>query len=129
MIRQSKQVDPFYSTAAWRRVRAQAMRRDHGLCVWCKRAGRYTIDRAGRCMPVMATMVHHIRPLQQHPDLALEMDNLVSLCDRCHDEAHPEKHGRMEQEPPFAVRMGIKVENVMGGTDGEKRCSAAWRER
>lgn len=80
-------------------------------------------------MPVMATMVHHIRPLQQHPDLALEMDNLVSLCDRCHDEAHPEKRERTVQEPPFAVRMGVRVENVQGGTDGEKRCGAARRER
>ena len=31
-----------------------------------------------------ATVVHHIQPVSQRPDLELDKDNLASTCDRCH---------------------------------------------
>ena len=39
-------------------------------------------------------MVHHIIPLEERPDLALDMDNLASSCDICHNQEHPEKGGQ-----------------------------------
>ena len=92
MLRE-KQTDPFYSTGAWRRARQEALDRDCGLCVWCRDAGRYARDRRGRRVPVLATMVHHVKPRKEYPELELVLDNLVSLCDKCHDDAHPEKRG------------------------------------
>ena len=31
-------------------------------------------------------MVHHIKPLEDYPELALELDNLISLCNDCHEQ-------------------------------------------
>jgi len=41
---------------------------------------------------VAATMVHHIKPIETYPELRLVMENLMSLCNPCHEEK--EKEGR-----------------------------------
>lgn len=74
------------------------------------------MDRNGRRVNVRATMVHHIEPLEKRPDLALDLDNLVSLCDDCHDKAHPEKHekaqrGKMRDTVP-EIAKGIRIERL-----------------
>ena len=38
-----------------------------------------------------ATEVHHIKHLDEYPELAYDNDNLVSLCHACHNARHPEK--------------------------------------
>ena len=68
-----------------------------------------TVDSAGRRWPVLATMVHHKAPLRERPDLALDLNNLMSLCDRCHDVMHPEKRGQKPREMSAAERMGIPI--------------------
>jgi predicted kinase len=35
-------------------------------------------------------VVHHIKQLEEYPELALDPDNLVSLCNLCHNREHPE---------------------------------------
>jgi 5-methylcytosine-specific restriction endonuclease McrA len=35
--------------------------------------------------------VHHIKPIEQYPELALVDENLESLCFACHNIEHPEK--------------------------------------
>lgn len=85
---------PFYHTAAWKRVRQAALMRDGGMCQACMerlRAG-YGIR------PNRATMVHHIKPVSERPDLALDLDNLRSLCAACHAAEHPEK-GEKKKTP------------------------------
>lgn len=72
-----KKRDPFYATAAWQRLRGAALLRDHYLCC--------------RCRKRPANTVHHIKPREEFPELALDLDNLESLCPRCHNQAHPEK--------------------------------------
>lgn len=114
-----KTVDPFYSSGAWRAARAKALERDHGECVLCRRAGRVTVGRDGHPWPVLATLVHHIKPYQTHPERALELDNLMSLCDRCHWDVHPEKHRNADREPTLAERMGIRVEDPNAGMEGQ----------
>lgn len=111
-MRRAKQTDPFYTSGPWLRARAQALDRDCGLCVWCRDAGRYRVDRYGRRLPVLATMVHHVKPRKEYPELELVLSNLVSLCDKCHDEAHPEKREKMGHKPkdPIPeVAKGISV--------------------
>lgn len=75
--------ESFYKSKAWEKKRAAILRRDAYRCQWCKRYGKM----------VQATTVHHIQHLEDRPDLALSPDNLVSLCSKCHNKAHPEKGG------------------------------------
>lgn len=74
-------IEEFYSSAAWKRRRAAILRRDGYMCRECRKYGRR----------VPARTVHHIQHLEDRPDLALDPANLVSLCEACHNHAHPEK--------------------------------------
>ena len=103
-----KQADPFYKRVAWQRARSQALERDHWMCQDC-----LALKRAGARIRVNpATVVHHIKPREEHPELALELSNLISLCERCHNKRHPEKGGsdrsREAREAPAPARI-IKV--------------------
>ena len=73
--------NPFYLTPKWQRKRAAILRRDKYQCQECKRYGRMR----------EAKTVHHIKHLEDDPELALEDSNLISLCYACHNKAHPEK--------------------------------------
>ena len=101
---QHKASNPFYHTKAWKRARAEALRRDRGMCSDCMdriRAG-YGIK------PRRAVVVHHIQPIEERPDLALTLSNLRSLCEICHNRAHPEKGRRQEARLPVKMRV-IKI--------------------
>jgi 5-methylcytosine-specific restriction endonuclease McrA len=75
----------FYKTAKWKNKREKIMRRDQYLCQECKRFGKTTA----------AQTVHHINPLEQHPELALVSANLVSLCNECHERMHDRLTGEL----------------------------------
>lgn len=108
--RPKKETDPFYSTAAWRAARKRALDRDMGECQLCAKEGRYEMDYVGRLLPVRATMVHHIMPLKVAPEKALELDNLISLCDACHERMHPERHGgAKDNAATLAELAGVRV--------------------
>lgn len=74
-------IHAFYISGRWIRLRAEALKRDNKECQQCKARGK-----ARR-----AKTVHHIKHVKEHPSLALSMDNLMSLCNECHNEVHPEK--------------------------------------
>ena len=65
----------FYHSPAWRRIRVLALQRDNYLCQVCLKKG----------VIKKATEVHHIRPIAKQPELALELENLQSLCWWCHE--------------------------------------------
>jgi 5-methylcytosine-specific restriction endonuclease McrA len=71
----------FYGSEKWKRKRAAILARDKYQCQYCKRYGRMR----------QATEVHHIKHLEDAPELALASENLVSLCKACHNAQHPEK--------------------------------------
>ena len=35
-----------------------------------------------------ADCVHHVKEVKEYPELALTFDNLMSLCNTCHNEVH-----------------------------------------
>ena len=70
-----------YTGARWLRKRAAILRRDGYKCRWCARYGR----------AVPAKIVHHLKEADEYPELAYTDSNLVSLCQACHNKAHPEK--------------------------------------
>ncbi len=73
--------DNFYKTGAWVRKRAEILERDNHECQRCKGAGGYS----------KGNVVHHIKHLEDRPDLALDDDNLMTVCERCHNILHPER--------------------------------------
>ena len=74
-------IKAFYNSALWEHKRAEVLERDNNECQKCKSRGLYS----------EANCAHHKEHLRKHPELALELDNLISLCNSCHDEEHPEK--------------------------------------
>jgi len=58
----------------WRKLRAYVLRREP-LCRFCSERGRTT----------PATVVDHIVPISQAPELRLEPSNLRALCESCHN--------------------------------------------
>lgn len=83
-----KDVHRFYCSTKWQRIRDKVMRLDHYECQLCK--SKYHRIRK-------ASMVHHVHHLEDYPNLSLEIydeeghRNLISLCNSCHNEVHPEK--------------------------------------
>lgn len=77
----------FYKGTRWTKLRAKVLRRDGYECQECKRYGRHT----------EATTVHHVKHLEDFPELAYDPKNLRSLCTACHNAMHPEKGGHRYQ--------------------------------
>lgn len=100
---QEKESKPFYHTAAWKRARAAALARDRGMCQDCMDLFRQGVG----IRPRRAQMVHHIVPIDERPDLALDLSNLRSLCFECHNKEHPEKgrERRRREEPRYRMRV------------------------
>ena len=74
-------IKAFYKSGHWKKVRTDALQRDNNECQKCKARGDYS----------KAQCVHHKQHVKKRPDLALTLDNVISLCDSCHNEEHPEK--------------------------------------
>lgn len=70
-----------YNSARWKAKCEKIKRRDGYKCVWCARYGKNR----------PAKTVHHIKHVDEYPELAYVDENLVSLCLACHNKAHPEK--------------------------------------
>lgn len=94
----------FYSWRQWRRL-AQKVREklDNNECQLCKARGRY---RRG-------TIVHHVKHLQDRPDLALSVwdpdtgeRQLITVCKQCHELEHPEslRQFQAKKEPVTVER-------------------------
>ncbi|WP_270578005.1 HNH endonuclease [Caldibacillus thermoamylovorans] len=93
----------FYKSQKWIRKRELILKRDEYKCRECKRYGKTS----------PATTVHHVIPLDQRPDLKLNINNLISLCDKCHNQMHNRITGELTEKgmewveriapPPFLV--------------------------
>lgn len=104
---QRKQADPFYLSKAWRAVRAEALRRDHGMCVRCME--RFM---NGGEKPRLAVIVHHKKSRKEYPELELDLDNLESLCDICHNREHPEKGKKKPETGLPDICKGIRIIDI-----------------
>ncbi|HEL0000868.1 HNH endonuclease [Streptococcus equi subsp. zooepidemicus] len=75
----------FYHKTEWRKLRQEAIKRDNNECVWCRERGRLTTTNLE---------VDHIKEVQYYPELALDIDNLRTLCKECHNK----RHGRYQKK-------------------------------
>ena len=92
----------FYHSKAWATVRAFVWDRSHGLCERCAERGEMK----------PADVVHHTTPLNpdnvNDPDVALNPDRLLALCDECHTEVHKELGiGAFENSLAVEPRVGF----------------------
>ena len=69
-----RDLEAFYNSRPWRNLSA-AFKQAHPLCATCEAEGRVTV----------ADQVHHIKELRDHPEFAMDWDNLQSLCRPCHN--------------------------------------------
>lgn len=70
----------FYKSSEWRKLRREAMKRDHYECVWCAKEGKVSTNQV--------LEVDHIKELEYYPEYALDIDNLRTLCKDCHNKRH-----------------------------------------
>lgn len=70
-----------YTNPKWRHKQKAILKRDGYQCRECRKYGRAR----------EAKIVHHIKPVEDFPELAYEDSNLESLCIVCHNKKHPEK--------------------------------------
>lgn len=63
--------------------REKVLRRNKYLCQECLRYGKKT----------PATIAHHIKPIDEYPELKYDINNGKALCLACHNKLHPEKGG------------------------------------
>lgn len=77
-------VHAFYVTTEWKKKRKQILERDNNLCqrCLCKFDGGHPNKKMNL---TKAKYVHHIIPMKEDFAKALDDDNLVSLCFRCHE--------------------------------------------
>lgn len=77
----------FYKDYTWRKLALDIIAEHKHECYMCKKHGKYT----------RATMVHHVKHLKQHPELAYsrtykdkdgEHIQLMPLCHECHEKIH-----------------------------------------
>lgn len=77
-------VHAFYASPVWRRMAAKVLKDNHYECSRCKAKG----------LVVRARTVHHKQYLRNHPELALNTDNLEPICDECHYNEHHRGRGK-----------------------------------
>ncbi|WP_090951771.1 HNH endonuclease [Parageobacillus thermantarcticus] len=73
--KRNQQARAFYHSKEWERIRLAALARDNFLCQHCLRNNRIT----------PADMVHHIIEIKRDWSRRLDLDNLISLCNSCHN--------------------------------------------
>jgi len=92
--RTREQKRKFYDSKSWKQIREEVKKRDNHECQECKRQGKVFLDTneysESAKRKKIQLVVDHIKELEEYPDLALEMDNLQTLCVNCHNK----KHGR-----------------------------------
>lgn len=72
--KRDKRITDFYNSKPWKALRLKALERDLYLCANCLANNKYS----------KATSVHHIIKIKESWDLRLDLNNLKSLCEKCH---------------------------------------------
>lgn len=95
-------IDTFYKSTRWKKLRAAVLRRDKYLCQEAKRYG----------LTVEATTVHHIFPRDKYPEYEWEPWNLISLSVKEHDEMHRRATGELTEKGRALLYRTAKARGV-----------------
>jgi len=77
--------DAFYNSTDWDILREFVLERDHHTCQFFLGLWNDGIHKPYFIKPIEATTVHHIIPIKERPDLALDPNNCVSLSHLAHE--------------------------------------------
>jgi 5-methylcytosine-specific restriction enzyme A len=96
----------FYDSRDWKQLREEVKKRDNYECQECKRQGLVflntdELNKSGKRKKIKL-VVHHIKELEDHPDLALEIDNLETVCVNCHNKIHGRVNEFIHKENKWA---------------------------
>ncbi|PED05269.1 HNH endonuclease [Bacillus pseudomycoides] len=80
----------FYRTKAWEDLKAFCYQRDKGLCQQC---GRFVFGKQAHH--------HHIVPIKVNPSLKLDLDNIMTLCAKCHPIVEKETNAKYQEKKKF----------------------------
>lgn len=98
--RRNKDAAAFYHSRAWTRIRQSVKARSNGLdeLEW------------SRGHAVQGTLAHHIEPLEDAPDKALDIYNLVWVSAKTHEQIHAayEKSDAEKKQMQQALRRAIR---------------------
>lgn len=92
MGKESKKANPFYLTTAWKHKRQEILARDHYECVKCRDEGKTTT------MADSILDIDHILELKEYPELAMDNENLQTLCRYHHNKKHGKIYGGKQKE-------------------------------
>ena len=90
-----------YKGKRWRDLAARAMRRDGYMCQLSKRYGKQ----------VPAELVHHIYPVDEYPEYAYCLWNLISLSRAVHNTLHDRSTNKLTAEGIALMRRTKPREN------------------
>ena len=90
-----------YKSKRWIEMAGRAMKRDGYKCQLSSRYGRN----------VPAEVVHHIYPVDEYPEYAYCMWNLISLSRAAHNKLHDRKTGELTEEGRALMRRTKPREN------------------
>ena len=71
--------DAFYQNQTWRNKRKAILKRDNNECQVSKSMGQVSTDKL---------IVHHIKPLEYFPELAMDDSNLITVSHTNHNIIH-----------------------------------------
>ncbi|MGW7930608.1 HNH endonuclease [Staphylococcus xylosus] len=89
----------FYNSKAWKVTREKVLERDNFECQECKKAGKFSGNRPDKHKSLD---VDHIKELETHPELAHDLDNLITLCVSCHNKKHNRYQNRFFKKNKWA---------------------------
>lgn len=94
-----EQKKKFYNSGAWRELRRKALERDNNECQRCKKLGLVHVDSVKKEdeRKSIELNVHHIKEIEDYPELALNLDNLETLCLDHHNEIHGRINSRINK--------------------------------
>lgn len=100
-----------YTGARWKALAAKAMRRDGYMCQLSKRYGKQ----------VQAEVVHHIYPVDEYPEYAYCLWNLISLSRAAHNRLHDRNTDKLTAEGVTLMRRTKEIKQRWKG--GSNDCA------
>lgn len=92
----------FYDSGQWKQLREEVKKRDNNECQECKRNGLVRVDTnefsENAKRKKIQIVVHHIKELEHHPELALDIHNLETVCVNCHNKEHGRSFEQKEKK-------------------------------
>ena len=85
----SPEIRKFRNSTAWKNKAQEIKERDKYLCQICLKRNVLNFKELS---------VHHIQPVAENESLRLDNNNLITLCEKHHQECESEKISRQEQQ-------------------------------